>query len=396
MDKKGKRQRTKTGWHRLITGAFCLCMLCGLATVTPVAAESHDTTPGSPVWTPAGVPQDGFDWIQLSSGEWLKGNFKVLYNDSLEFDSDELDLLNLDWEDVQQVRCHARQSIRIEEPGTVYGGFNLGKSVKTVEGVLRIEGDLIFIDTGEGVMEFDRSSLISIASGKSTELDFWSAEITLSIDISAGNTDQLNYSAYANAKRRTSTTRFFIDYHGIFAQTQGIETTNTQRSNSYFDIFSTRRFFWRPIFAEYYRDPFANITNQVTVGTGVGYHIIDTSVTEWLISPGIAYVGTQYESREPGEDETTSTPALVVSTEFDTALTDKIDFNVNYKINVVNKDSGTYTHNATAGLEIELIRHIDLDLSVVWNRTQDPEPTSDGSVPEQDDLYFFCGITFEL
>lgn len=396
VDKIGKRQRAKTGWHRLITGAFCLCMLFGLATVTPVAAESHDTTPGNPVWTPAGGPPEGFDWIQLTSGEWLKGDFKVLYNDSLEFDSEELDLLNLDWEDVQQVRCHARQSIRIEEPGTVYGGFNLGKSVKTVEGVLRIEGDLIFIDTGEGVMEFDRSSLISIAPNKSTELGFWSAEITLSIDISAGNTEQLNYSAYANANRRTSKTRFFIDYRGIFDQTQGIETANSQRVNSYLDVFSTRRFFWRPIFAEYFRDPFANIANRGTVGAGVGYHIIDTSVTDLVISPGIAYIGTQYDSTEPDEDETISTPALVVSTGFDTELTDKIDFYVHYKFNIVNQESGTYTHNAKAGLEIELTRRIDLDLIFVWDRTQDPQPTSDGSVPEQDDLYSFCGITFKL
>ena len=74
----------------------------------------------------------------------------------------------------------------------------------------------------------------------------------------------------------------------------------------------------------------------------------------------------------------------------------QIDFNVNYKFNVVNKESGTYTHNAKAGLEIELTGRIDLDLSVVWDRTQDPQPTSDGSVPEQDDFYFFCGITLEL
>ena len=203
-------------------------------------------------------------------------------------------------------------------------------------------------------MEFDRSSLISIAPNKSTELGFWSAEITLSIDISAGNTEQLNYSAYANANRRTSKTRFFIDYRGIFDQTQGIETANSQRVNSYLDVFSTRRFFWRPIFAEYFRDPFANIANRGTVGAGVGYHIIDTSVTDLVISPGIAYIGTQYDSTEPDEDETISTPALVVSTGFDTELTDKIDFDLHYKFNIVNQESGTYTHNAKAGLEIEL------------------------------------------
>ena len=37
-----------------------------------------------------------FDWIQLTSGEWLKGELKVLYNYKLEFDSDELDLLTFE------------------------------------------------------------------------------------------------------------------------------------------------------------------------------------------------------------------------------------------------------------------------------------------------------------
>lgn len=31
----------------------------------------------------------------------------MLYNESLEFDSDELELLKFDWEDIQQVICHA-------------------------------------------------------------------------------------------------------------------------------------------------------------------------------------------------------------------------------------------------------------------------------------------------
>jgi hypothetical protein len=396
MKREKTRHRSITGWRHFLTRVFCLCMLCCLAIVAPVEGESQNTNPGNPVWTPAGALPEGFDWVQLTSGEWLKGDLKVLYNDSLEFDSDELNLLTLDWEDVQQVRCHAPQSVRLEEPGSGYHLLDLNKPVKTVEGILRIEGDLIFVDTGEGVLEFDRDSLVSIAPGKSQELDFWLAEITLSLDISKGNSDQLNYSAYGLAKRRTSQTRFFIDYHGIFTQTQGIETANSQRTNSYLDVFSTRRYFWRPIFIEHYRDPFANIAHRGTVGTGVGYTIIDTSVTDWLISPGIAYVGTQFKSTELNEDETISTLSLVISTEFDTELTDKIDFNVNYKLNAVNKESGTYMHNAKASLKIELTGQIDLDLSFVWDRTQDPEPTSDGSVPEQDDLYFFSGITFEL
>ena len=139
-----------------------------------------------------------------------------------------------------------------------------------------------------------------------------------------------------------------------------------------------------------------NIEHRVTVGTGIGYHIIDTSKTEWDITPGVAYQYTQNASVEAGQDTDKSTPALVAGTTFDTELTKKIDFNASYRFSIVNQESGTYAHHAKAALEIELTRRLDLDLSVVWDRIQDPTPADDGRVPDQDDFYFFFGIGFEL
>ena len=55
-------------------------------------------------WVP---PQDSFDWIQLKSGEWLKGRLKAMQERKLEFDSDELNDLTFDWKDIRQVRSPA-------------------------------------------------------------------------------------------------------------------------------------------------------------------------------------------------------------------------------------------------------------------------------------------------
>src|SRR6266487_872053 len=52
-------------------------------------------------WVP---PEDGFDWIQLRSGEWLKGRIKAMQERKLEFDSEELNDLTFDWKDIRQVR----------------------------------------------------------------------------------------------------------------------------------------------------------------------------------------------------------------------------------------------------------------------------------------------------
>jgi hypothetical protein len=346
-------------------------------------SEPKDTPPGSPSWGPPSSLPEKFDWIQLTSGEWLKGDLKVLYDDKLEFDSDELDLLEFDWEDVKQVRGHRLHSVRFEGPITVVG-------------ILKVLDDKVFVTTEKEVLEFDRSRLISIAYGEPEEIGYWSAKISLGLDIRKGNSDQINYSTSAYAKRRTSESRFFIDYLGIFNETDGVETANSQRVTSYYDIFKTKKFFWRPLFGEYFRDPFANIENRATIGTGVGYHIIDTSKTEWDITPGVAYQYTQNISVEAGQDTDNSSAALAIGTKFDTELTKKIDFNASYVFYIVNEESGKYTHNVRAALEIELTRRLDLDLSFVWDRIQDPKPKDDGQVPDRDDFYFFFGIGFEL
>jgi CheY-like chemotaxis protein len=50
-------------------------------------------------WVP---PADGFDWIQLKSGEWLKGEIKAMQDRKLEVDSDKLNYLTFEWRDVRQ------------------------------------------------------------------------------------------------------------------------------------------------------------------------------------------------------------------------------------------------------------------------------------------------------
>lgn len=371
-----------------------LCIICFFFLVDNVHAQMNpkndpnikefkNTQPGSPTWVPPSALPEKFDWIQLTSGEWLKGDLKVLYDDKLEFDSDELDLLELDWEDVKQVRGHQLHSVRFE--GSVI-----------VVGILKVIDDKVLITTKEKVLEFDRSRLVSIAHGTPKEISYWSAKISFGLDIREGNSDQTNYNTSAYVQRRTTASRFYIDYLGIFNETDGVETANSQRISSYYDIFITEKFFLRPVFGGYFRDPLTNIENSVFVGTGIGYNIIDTSKIQWDITPGIAYQYTQNISVEADQDTDTSSPALVIGTKVDIELTKKIDFNASYRFNIVNQESGTYTHHAVAALEIELTRRLDLDLSFVWDRIQDPKPESDSRVPDQDDFYFFFGIGLEL
>jgi len=342
-----------------------------------------DETSSSKAWEPPPPPADEFDWIQLTSGEWLKGELKRLYERKLEFDSDKLGLLEFDWEDVKRVRGHRAFSVRFEGPFSV-------------DGLLQITEDKVIVTVGEEEKEFKRGQLIAIAPGGTREIDYWSAKLTIGLDFTRGNTNQTQYSAIANIKRLTSATRFNVDYFGNFTRTEGTDTINSQRVSGFFDVFKTRKYFYRPVFGEYYRDPIRNVEHRITLGAGIGYHIMNTPKTEWDVAGGPAYQTTQFVSVEAGGDLSESTPALVAGTHYNTELTSKVDFDFNYRFQIMNEVSGRYSHHLVAAFETELTRWLDFDISFIWDRTQNPQPEADGRVPQQDDFFLIFGLGIDI
>ncbi|WP_455204208.1 DUF481 domain-containing protein [Kaarinaea lacus] len=375
---------------RIIKYLICGCALTANVavaanptdTATTTSQQSDTTIKQDQMWGPPPEAIVKFDWIQLTSDEWLKGEFKAMYDKRLEFDSDELDLLDLDWEDIKQVIGHRTFSLLFENGVTVFGK-------------LRIVKDKITVTTANGDQVFTRNQLISIAPGVPKEKNYWSADISLGFNISGGNTEQLDYSAIANVKRRTAASRVMIDYIGKITNTREVETANNHRVNAFWDRFKSRKLYWRVITAEYYRDPFQNIADRVTAGTGVGYNVIDTSRIEWDINAGVGYQLIKYDSVELGEDIDTDTPALSLSTQYEIELNKKVDFDFGYNIQIVEESAGRYTHHFISTLETELTSSFDFDVSFVWDRTQIPQPADNGTVPKQDDYYLIISLSFE-
>ena len=342
-----------------------------------------DTDEDKVAWTPPPPPPDEFDWIQLNSGEWLKGEFKVLYDDSVEFDSEELDLLRIDWSDIKQVRGADTFAVNIEGRDDVVGR-------------LEVNGDRVMIVAAGESQEFNRADVISIAQGVPKEGNYWSGKFTLGLNISQGNSDRQDLNLALNAKRRTADSRFLTDYLGFYSKSDQIKTDDNHRLRSTYDIFRTRRFFWRPLLGEVFRDPFQNISYQLTVGAGAGYQLIDTSKTEWSIAAGPAFKYTKFETVEAGENDSESTPALWAGTNYDRELNSKMDLILGYNTVIGNQDSGGYTHHAIATLETELLSWLDFDTSFIWDHVQNPTRDSDGTVPDKNDYRFVIGLGMDF
>lgn len=320
-----------------------------------------------------------YDWILLTSHELLKGEIVSLYDDKLEFDSDELDTVFIDWDDIKELQSHALVSV----------GF---VDLTTRTGTLVVKNGKTMIN-GEA---FDRRQIMTIIAGKQTEANYWSSKISLGANLRSGNTDQVDYSAIANTLRRTTESRFNLDYIGNYSKSDGDNTINNHRINTNFDWYLSKQFYLRPVFGEIYIDPFLNYNYKATAGFGIGYDIIDSSKTNWNISGGPAYTYTKFDDVLVEKNDTETSGALVVETLFDTEITDDIDFNTLYRVNFGSNAAGGYTHHALAGFSIELTDMFDLDLSLVWDHINKPQQSADMSFPKQNDYQFIIGFGIDM
>jgi len=363
----------------LILGAAVLFFPGRMLVHAEETADPDDNPSVNPEWTP---PTDGFDWIQLTSDEWLKGEIIAMYNDQMEFDSKELDLLTLDFEDIKQIRTMRRHQL-------------LGTDRKTVTGALFMQDDRIIVK-GTQEVEIDRNDVVSIAAGDLKEINHWTAKVTLGMNFRSGNQSQLDYNTRWAIQRRTSRTRYAFDYLGTISRIDDSDTINNHRVTTYIDLFYSNRFFIRPVTLEYFRDPFQNIEHRYTLSAQLGYTIVDTPKTEWDVTIGPGYQLIEYGTVQEGEDEARETFIGTVGTTYDRELTDGIDFNTELQFQMGDKDSGGLNTHWISTFEFELTKKLDFDVSFVWDRVQDPIPYEDGTVPEQDDYRLILGIGVDL
>ena len=249
---------------------------------------------------------------------------------------------------------------------------------------------------GDTTQEFKKDEVLTITAGAPKEINFWSMKVFAGIILRSGNSDVREINVQANFKRRTIHNRIAIDFIANQNTTESVEVSNNQRANLTWDKFLTDRFFVKPVFAEFLRDPFQNIDLRATIGAGFGYQLIDLPKVDWEISGGPGYQNTRFDSFSPGNPESEDTPALVVGTTADWDITKWMEFDGSYRAQFVNEQSGTYNHHLVASFETDITSLIDFDVSFIWDRIQDPRPDQAGIVPDQDDFRTTIGLTFDL
>jgi putative salt-induced outer membrane protein YdiY len=368
------------------------------ATKAEPAATPTPSGTGVP-WRPLEPGGDGFDWIQLKSGEWLKGSLKSMQDYSLEFDSEELEWQQFDWEDVYQVRSPHRHQVLLDgRPGEGAPTQNFlllprfsqilafSDERVSVEGSVQVSRDKVTVQGNDGPIVFDRARLIAITPAGSHEIDYWSGKITVGLTALTGNTDSKGTNTTADLTRRTPATRLALDYLGTMEQLEGVESANNHRVTAVFDYWLSRRVYARVPALEYFSDPFTNVAHRFTGIVGLGYDIVHRQNLEWDVSMGPGYQWTKFDTVEAGESDSADTMVFAIGTSAEADITKRVDLNLSYGGQFVSEEAGGALHHTVATLEIELTKVFDVDLSVVWDHVSNPQAAADGTVPEKDDV----------
>ncbi len=348
------------------------------AVIATLVATNAPAT-NSAAWKPPGVGTDGSDWVQLKSGEWLRGELKYIQNKEVEFDSDEMEMQTLKLKDVSKVYTTHRVFTQFADQKPAYG--------KVV-----ISNDLVMVQ-GPEPMSRDREQLIGITpSGGKTGIRNWSGSANIGLSLQSGNHHQATMTTIAELARRTPNTTLDFNYLGNYSKADGVENANNNRFNATYDVRLNKDWFVRPLQFEYYNDPLANIDYRLTGGVGAGYYIFDRTGLEWKISAGPSFQYTKFSNVGTNESETASTPAAVLNSYFKTDITKRLTFIQLYQSSFTKAEAGQYTHHTVTTLEFEIKRHLNLDVSLVWDYLQMPQPKADGTIPQKSDTYLTVGL----
>jgi hypothetical protein len=356
--------------HQALPTTNGVSVVSKVVTNTPASASS---------WKPPGVGNDGSDWVQLKSGEWLKGNLKYVQNKQVEFDSDEMEQQTLKLKNVSQIYTAKPVFTQFEDREPAYGAVVVSNDVVTV--------------LGDEPFSLTRDMLIGITpSGRRTDIRNWSGNAVFGFSLQSGNHDQTTVSTSLELARRTPATTFLLNYLGNYSEANGNENANNNRLGTTYDIRLNKHWFVRPEQTEAYQDHLANVEYRLTGGVGAGYYIFDRTGLEWTVAGGPSYQYTKFSTVESGRSDNASTPAMLLESKFKADITGRLTFIQSWQSTFMNRESGQYTHHTVTTLEFEIKRHLNLDVSMVWDYLQNPQVRSDGSLSQKSDLFMTVGL----
>lgn len=364
-----------------------LWMLVVVAIFPQVAISSDEREP-SPWKADIPTVPIKFDWVLLKKGELFAGDLIAMYQEEIEFDSDEVGLVDIDMKDIKELRTKQQMRVRFKD-GIIRDGQ-----------LWLTESSLTFIDIPDKA--YPREMILSISPSEKSEQSLWDGEIGAGFKFKTGNTESLDYSFSAKARYLSAHGRFLFNYRGVVSESaktdsgSRVKTEDNHRLSGSYDIYYSEKTYFRLPTYELYIDEFKNIDNQTTLGVSVGYEVFDMPDVELDVYSGFSVLRTTYSSVEVGEEKNNFSPVFAFGMDYALDITKDLEYFLTYDGKVVNRESGRLIQHLETGIEIELIDDIDLEIAAIVDNTANPIANEDGVKPESTDVLMVIEIEYNF
>lgn len=373
---------------------FITCLSTVLLSHTPLSLASVDVyVPVVEVIqpdtsTPFPADPEDYDWLLVKKGELFAGEIIAMYDEYVEFDSDEVGLHKIKMSDIKELRTKDIMRLRF------YDG-------RIIEGHIVINEDHIYL-LETPYLIYARDNVLSISPSQKSGESLWMADLAGGLNFKSGNTESFDYYIRAKVRYLSTTGRLTLSYEGVYEEVTNSDTDKTvtteerHRTVAQYDYRYSPKVRLTLPSIEVVVDEFRNLDYQATIGIAAKYEVIDVSGLEFFIYAGPSIQYTQFVNVLPGEDRHVSSPALAIGFEFEMDLTSDVEYFSSYDGRLVNNDSGSYIQRLDIGLDIELTNNFDLEVMTMINNTIDPVPDNEGNTPDKTDILFAIGIEYEF
>ncbi len=334
-------------------------------------------------WAPPEPSKAERDWIRLSSGEWLWGTIDLMRDESLYFDSEELDDVTIDWEDIAEIRSARVMTYVMMDQ-------------RLVTGTAVLQEDTLRVQTPNGLQEIPKDRVHSIIEGQPNELNYWSAKIGADLKILTGNTSQRDFGLRVFLKREATRSRIDLRFQSNSSLVDHAKTIDNQRSNAEWKVFLSPKFFLTPAKAELYGDKFKNIDYRYSLGVGLGYFLSRGDKADWFVELGAGYKKTRFESVQPGEDVFQENMTLPFRMTLETDLTKDIELTAEYGVQLDLGNEAGDTHHTFVLFEFDLVGDLEFNASFTWDHISRPKENAAGITPKKDDLIMAYGLSLDF
>jgi hypothetical protein len=342
---------------------------------------------------------DTDDWLQFTTGEWLRGNLRSVRakgmeaGENVKFYSQQFYSTTFSLSYVESIHC----------PRIMTYGF---KSNVDVSGKGMVTKDQVIIETEEGVKTYPRRELVSIIDGAPRERTWWSTRLSLGFSANAGNTNQGSVNTQFSVLRFDRRTAAGIGYNGSIGYANDAVNVNRHLADFNVHLFLWGgRFYVIPIIGQLLYDQFQNYELRASPAAGGGVHIFQkrkqrrkhSNYFEWDIESALGYQFTRYLSTATGVSNPQNDGFVMVRTYWELKFVNRdVDIMIDWRTILVYTTFGNTNHNATAKVIIKITDRFDFQPSFLFLRTREPTQRADGTTPAKNDYQLVVSLALSL